>query len=999
MNEGARDLAPENIDYNADYKPDFHDFYDLMKFRVSKILLVSSLYDAFTLEEDGLIFEQLSEEYRELTLPFPPQVIRVSSGEDALEELRTSMYDLVITMARISDMAPLEFGERAKEIREDIPIVLLLTDAGDLTQYGDRTFEGSIDYTFFWNGDSTLFMVMTKFIEDINNVDHDISTGRVRIILVVENNPRFYSVFLPIIYTETMRQTQALISEGLNEHEKMLRKRARPKILLARDYDEAQNIIKKYRKYILGVISDISYRVGEEREEEAGIILAQEIGEDLPIVLQSSKMEHKDKVEAMGLSFINKNSDSMLHDLRDFFNKDLGFGPFCFRTKDGTEVGRANDLDQFTELLEKVPAESIDLHGRANEFSKWLIARQEVDLAMRLKPKKVTDFRSTEEIRQYLLREIRETKRRKQLGLIIDFDKQKFEFQGSVTRLGSGSLGGKGRGIAFLSMLLHQSGIRSKIKGCKIRIPDTMVIGTDVFDHFLDENDLHDVIHNPPSDEEISDMFLKADLPEEIRSSLRTYLENVKVPIAVRSSSLLEDSYNQPFAGIYSTYMLPNSCGDIEARLEQLCRAIKLVYASTYYKTARAYIQTTVHISEEDKMAVVIQKLVGNDHQGSYYPIFSGVAQSNNFYPVAPLKREEGIASVALGLGRIVVEGEKVLSFSPEHPNVIQGFSSAEDVLKNSQDHFYSLDLEHDVCYDLKEGEDVTLVTNPIFRAEEHGTLTKLASTYDADDDRIRDGIEHPGPKVITFAGILKYDMVPLVDILNTVLQIGKMGMGRNVEIEFASSLDKNGDPEFYLVQIRPLVTLKERRQVVISEKESENALLLTDKGLGNGMIERIHDIVFVDPDNFDKSMTPEIAYDIERLNHELEGKPYILIGPGRWGTQDRWLGIPVQWDQISGARVMVEVSLPDFVIDPSHGTHFFHNITSLGIPYLTVMHNREGHRLEWDRLREMKGGKGRSPVKHVRTDEALRVKVDGRTGKGIIVEMDPHENKSLIGT
>lgn len=989
MEEIDGDLVAEDIDYNADYRPGFHDFYDLMKFRVSKILLVSSLYDAFTLEEDGLIFEQLSEEYRELALPFPPQVIRVSSGKDALKELRTSRYDLVITMARISDMDPLEFGKKAKRIKEDIPIVLLLTDAGDLSQFGHIELGQSIDYTFFWNGDSALFMVMTKFIEDMKNVDQDIETSRVRIILVVENSPRFYSVFLPIIYTETMRQTQALISEGLNEHEKMLRKRARPKILLARDYDEAMSIIEKYRKYVLGVISDISYRMGGKKEEEAGFQLAQEIGEDFPILLQSSKSDHKEKTEAMGLSFIHKNSDSMLHDLRDFFISDLGFGPFSFRMKDGKEIGKANDLDQFTELLQNVPAESIDLHGRANEFSKWLIARQEAELAMRLRPKKVTDFRDTEEIRRYLLKEIKETKRRKQLGLIIDFDKQKFEFQGSMTRLGGGSLGGKGRGIAFLSMLLHQSGIRSKIKGCKIRIPDSLIIGTDVFDRFLEENSLHETVHDPPSDEEISRIFLSAELPLEIREGLRKYLENVGVPIAVRSSSLLEDSYNQPFAGIYSTYMLPNSCGDLEARLEQLCQAIKLVYASTYFSSARAYIQTTVHISEEDKMAVVIQKLVGNERSDMFYPVFSGVAQSNNFYPVAPLKREEGIASVALGLGRIVVEGENVLSFSPEHPNVIQGFTTPTEVLKNSQKYFYALDLKHDICYDLKKGEDVTLVTLSIADAEKHGTIDNLASTYMANDDRIRDGTGYSGPKLITFAGILKYKRVPLVDILKTILEIGKMGMGRHVEIEFASSWDRKGNPEFYLVQIRPLVTLKERRQVVISEEESESAVLLTDKALGNGMIERIHDIVFVDPEQFDKSRTFDMAKEVEEINKDLEGIPYVLIGPGRWGTQDRWLGIPVEWDQISGARAMVEVSLPNFRIDPSHGTHFFHNITSLGIPYFTITHSKKEHRIEWDVLRKMDRIKGDGLVYHVRSEKPLMVKVDGRSGKGIIALYD----------
>ncbi|MFW3145772.1 MAG: PEP/pyruvate-binding domain-containing protein [Thermoplasmatota archaeon] len=983
MDDGKGDLAADDIDYNADYRPGFHDFYDLMKHRVSKILLVSTLYDAFTLEEDGLIFEQLSEEYRELALPFPPQVIRVSSGSDALEELRNSRYDMIITMARISDMDPVEFGKSAKAIR-DIPVVLLLTDMGDLKQFGMQNDPDSIDYTFFWNGDATLLMVMTKFLEDKKNVDQDIRTERVRIILVVENNPRFYSIFLPIIYTETLRQTQALITEGLNEHEKMLRKRARPKILLARNYDEAMDIINGYSKYMIGVITDISYAKGGEHEEEAGFQLAQEIGEDIPVLLQSSKIEHKDKADAMGLPFIYKNSDTMLHELREFFNRNLGFGAFVFQLPDGTEVGRATDIDEFTEVLKRVPAESINFHGRANEFSKWLIARQEVELALRLRPKKVTDFRNTEEIREYLLKEIKESKRRKQMGLIIDFDRQRFEFEGTMTRLGSGSLGGKGRGIAFLSALLHQSGLKSRIKGCRIGIPDTLVIGTDVFDKFLTDNDLHEMLHDPPPDEEISISFLNGKLPEEIRESLRKYLKNVNVPIAVRSSSLLEDSQNQPFAGIYSTYMLPNSCGEEEARLEQLCQAIKLVYASTYYKAARAYIQTTVHISEEDKMAVVIQKLVGNRFGGRFYPLFSGVAQSNNFYPVAPLQREEGIASVALGLGRVVVEGEKVLSFSPEHPGVIPGFTGPDEVMANSQTHFYSLDMEHDVCYDLKKGEDVTLVKLSVSKAERDGTLDYLASTYIAADNRLRDGTSHPGPRLITFAGILKYGRVPLVDILRTMLDIGRKGMGRHVEIEFAGSFDEKGEPKFYIVQIRPLVTLKERRQVKITDDQIENAFLYTDKALGNGVIERIRDVVYVDPGKFDKTRTVDIAKDVGKVNKELGGVPYILIGPGRWGTQDRFLGIPVEWDQISSARAIVEVSFPDYRIDPSHGTHFFHNITSLGIPYFSIDHMNRRQKIDWDWLRSHRGHtEGR--VVHIELEDPLMVKVDGRSGKGII--------------
>ncbi|MBN1389495.1 MAG: hypothetical protein JXA22_02520 [Candidatus Thermoplasmatota archaeon] len=976
----------DEIDYVADHRPGVHDFYDLMKRRISKILLVSSLYDAFTLEEDGLIFEQISREYKELALPFPPQVIRVSSGAEALDELRSNRYDMIITMARISDIDPDEFCKMAKEIRPGIPVVLLLNDAGDLTHHRIGISPLVYDHIFFWNGDAALLMAMTKLIEDSQNVDADIKTGRVKVILVVENDPRYYSFFLPLIYTEIMTQTLSLLTEVINEHEKMLRKRARPKIMLARNYEEAKEVLRKYADCILGVISDVSYPRNGQDEPEAGFHLAQEIEEDLPILLQSSKPEHRVKAETMGIPFIDKGSETIIQDVKDFFNDHLGFGAFTFRMPDGTKVAQAYSMTELKKLLREVPVESINLAGRKNKFSRWLIARQETRLAMKLRPKKVSDFSNDEEIRDYLLSEIKESQRIKQLGMIIDFDKQGFEFEGSFTRLGGGSLGGKGRGIAFLSSLLHQSGIGKGIKGCPVLVPDTLVIGTDTFDHFIHDNDIQQRLREGSTDEEIKDIFLSFDLPENIVISLQDYLDHIRVPIAVRSSSLLEDSQNQPFAGIYSTYILPNSSDCEEERLRQLCQAIKLVYASTFFKASRAYIQTTVHLPEEEKMAIVLQKLVGRRHGKRFYPEFSGVAQSHNFYPMGPLKRDEGIVSIALGLGSIVVEGGMVMNFSPEHPKVIPGFSTPEEALKNSQDHFYSLDLSKSQGYDLRMGEDVTLVSLPVSEAEKDGTLDLLASTYVPDDNRLRDGVAHQGPKVITFAGILNYEKVPIVDIIRKILYMGQKGMGRPVEIEFAGTIDDNGTARFSIVQIRPLVTMKEKSQVLIAVGERDEALIYTDKALGNGILERIYDIVFVEPENFDKTMTVETASLIEQANTRLEGRPYILIGPGRWGTRDRFLGIPVSWDQISGARVMVEISIPDFIIDPSHGTHFFHNITSLGVPYLTVSHRNGGHRIDWDRLRSATEMDLKGVVKMARYEEPLTVKVDGRSGEGIIL-------------
>jgi len=977
----------DGIDYDGDYKPTFHSFYNLMKFRVGRILLVSSLYDAFTLEEDGLLFEQISEEYRDLALPFPPQVIRVSSGKDALEELESSRYDLVITMARLGDMDPYEFGRKAKEIQKSLPVILLLTDMGDIPFFHRPGVSKEIDKTFYWNGDSTLYMAIIKYVEDMRNAVPDTSTGLVRAILIIEDSPRFYSIFLPLLYTEIMRQTRDLLTEGLNEHEKMLRIRSRPKVLLAETYEEALKIYREFEPHIMGVISDISYMKDGKMEEEAGFIFAKEVKHRVPVLLQSSREEFRKTAESMGVSFVDKRSEALLQEVRDFFKDRLGFGEFVFMLPDGTEVGRASDIKEFLELAPKVPLESLKYHGSLHQFSNWLMARGELSLARALRPKKVSDFENLEEMREHLIRSIRESRREKQLGVITDFSRQDFEFEQTFTRLGGGSLGGKGRGIAFLSSLLNQSMINKRLKGCKVKVPETLVIGTDEFDTFMRVNDLKDVLLEGLNDSEVAEKFLSASLTEELRQKLRRYLDKIRWPIAVRSSSLLEDSQNQPFAGIYATYILPNNCGEDDTRLDQLEQAIKLVYASTYYRRAKAYIRTTVHMPEEEKMGVVLQKLIGSRHGDRFYPVLSGVAQSHNFYPVSPLKREEGIVSVALGLGKIVVEGEKVLNFSPEHPDVIPGFHSPEDVLKNSQEHFYALDLSR-TCFDLSLGEEVTLQNLDIGEAERDNTLDMLASTFDADDNRLRDGVGGKGPKLITFAGILKYGMFPLVDIIKEMLRIGQRGMGRPVEIEFAANM--NGDEaEFHVLQIRPLVTMRERGGLNITSREKESALICTSKAMGNGLIERINDIIYVPPETFDATRTVEIAREIGGANAGMDGTPYILIGPGRWGTRDRFLGIPVEWDQISWAKAIVEASIEGFRIDPSHGTHFFHNITALGIPYFTVGPNRRDERVDWGRLSSFSTIGSYRYIRHVRAADPLMVKVDGRSGSGIIGPSD----------
>lgn len=969
---------------NNEIKPSFHGFYDLMKYRVNNILLVSSLYDAFTLEEDGILSERISGEFQDLSLSSPPRVHRSPTCENALADLKKQRFDVIITMSRLVDMDPFEFGRRAKELQPGVPVLLLLTDTADIPLFytpGDRKY---IDKVFFWSGDSAIFVAITKYVEDSLNLKPDTSNGIVRAILVIEDSPRYYSMFLPIIYSEIMHQTQSLIAEGLNEHEKIFRKRARPKIILAETYEEA---IEKYREnseHILGVITDVTFPRNGREEKEAGFQFVKELDPSIPVLIQSSREEHRAKAEELCVPFINKRSDTLLQDLRDFFKDCLGFGDFIFQSPDGREIARAKDVREFVELAHEVPAEVIRYHAASNHFSNWLMARGEIETALKLRPKKVEDFKSDEEMRQLLLNSIRKARIAKRKGVITTFAQQNFDFEETFTKLGSGSLGGKGRGLAFLSALMHQSNVQKSIRDCKVRVPDTLVLATDIFDRFMVENDIYSRLGNGLEDDEIARLFCEASMPDDIKSSLGTYLSHVREPLAVRSSSLLEDSHNQPFAGIYSTYMLPNTCFDDGDRLQQLCQAIKLVYASVFFKAARAYIETTVHISEEEKMAIVIQKLVGNRYGDRFYPIFSGVAQSYNYYPVAPLKREDGIVSVALGLGKLVVEGEKVLSFSPKHPDILPGFSSPQEVMKNSQNLFYALNMA-DACYELEHGENVTLLTLDIREAEKDGTLDYVASTYDANDNRLRDGVGGDGPKFITFSGILKYDMLPLKNVIKAMLDIGSKGMGGPVEMEFALSFPTKGrKPEFYIVQIRPLVTQKERRQVTIFEEELAEAFVYTEKALGNGVLEGIHDIIYVRPEIFDHTKTPEIAMEIGRLNRQL-GRPYVLVGPGRWGTRDRFLGIPVEWDQISNARAIIEAGLENFRIDPSHGTHFFHNITSLGIMYFTVPYNHKSSSINWEWLGGIEATHEGEFTRHIHLDNPISIKVDGRTGEGIV--------------
>jgi len=988
-------LPPNN--HIGDYEPRFGNFYDLMPHRVREILLVSSLYDSFILEEDGQLGEHLFSDYFDLKLSSAPRITRVSTGEDSLAAVRSRSFDLVITMMRLSDMDIFTFGKRIKALRPNLPIILLAYESEITAPYLKIANIPGIDKIFVWSGDTKIFLAITKFIEDRLNVSHDTRVGNVRVIIVIENSRRYYSLFLPLIYTEIMKQTQSLIAEGLNEMHRQLRRRARPKILLASTYEEGMKLYRKYYKYVLGVISDIRYSRAGEIDPEAGFKFAEQIRKkdpEMPMLLMSAQKENKKRAESMGVSFLDKNSKSLLQDLREFILDHLGFGDFVFRIPGGKEVGRASTMREMEEMLAKVPAESLIYHASRNHFSNWLMARTEFTLAAKLRPRKISDFADVEEVRQHLLNSIKELRESKQKGVIVDFSRRQFDPGSVFIRFSSGSLGGKARGIAFIRALLDQSRFYERFPDVKIAVPKTAVIGTDIFDQFLDDNNLRYIAIQETDDEKIARIFLKSQLPDTLISDLEFFLNQIHYPLAVRSSSLLEDSQYQPFAGLYSTYMLPNNASSLKVRLKQLSDAIKLIYASTFYQSPKAYIEALSRGIEEEKMAIIIQELVGQRFGDSFYPYFSGVAQSYNYYPVSYLKPEDGIAQVALGLGKTVVDGGKALRFSPRHPNILPQFSTPEEILEHSQREFYALDLSNP-SVKLSKDDDVTLIKHDLSRAEQDGTLAPIGGVYSPNNHMIYDGIYHEGPRVVTFSHVLKSNIFPLSSILSKLLELGYYGMGCPVQIEFAVNLASKGkkQSEFYFLQIRPMIGGREYSQVIIEDIDQKFILCRTSDALGNGLISDISDIVYVKPEKFDASRTIEIAGEIGKLNSELAklGRKYILIGPGRWGTADSWLGIPVTWDQISNVRVIVETDLDGYAIEPSQGTHFFHNLTSFQIAYFCIRLNKKDDYIAWDWLNQQPAISETKFLRHISLPSSVEVKIDGSSRLGIILKPKYH--------
>lgn len=971
----------------------FQGFQNLMRLRIRDILLVSSLYDLYLFEEDGRLYELIRAEYQGLNLSHSPELTRVSSGHDAIELAKEeNRFDLIITTLHIEDMHAINFAKLAKESGLKIPIVLLAHDNRELKYLLLNRESDIFDKIFIWQGDFRIIIAIIKYLEDRLNVEHDTKMVGVQNIIVIEDNVRYYSSFLPLIYTEILKQSRRLISEGINLTHKFLRMRARPKILLCSNYEEALEYYTRYKEFLLGVISDIDFPRGGKEDHTAGLEFASRIKEshdDIPVLLLSQKKEYADTARDIKVAFIEKDSSMMLENLRQFMNEHFSFGDFVFRTEQGAEVGRASDLKSLWQMLKRVPEESIRFHAERNHFSNWLKARTEFWLAHKLRPRKVKDYKSIEDLRSDLINSVLSYQSLRQRGIITDFHKETFDAESGFARIGGGSLGGKARGLGFVNTLVNDYNLHDHFDDVFIHVPTAVVLGTDIFDQFLDDNNLRKFAIDCDDDEEITRKFLDSPkFPEEVLGKLAAFLDIIRSPLAVRSSSLLEDSQYHPFAGVYETYMLPNNHLNPLVRLDNLLTTIKKVYASTFFKRAKDYIKVTSYRLEEEKMAVIIQKMVGTKHENRFYPDFSGVAKSYNFYPSPPQKSSDGIVDVALGLGKTVVDGGNTVRFSPKYPTDLIQFYNVEESLNNNQLEFYALKFDSTLGYNTSSKDDL-LDLYDLETAEQDGSLVYAGSTYIPENDAIYDGLGRMGPRVVTFGPILRQRLFPLPKILDLLLDMGTWGMGTPVEIEFA--VDMTSKPgrkrEFGLLQMRPLVISHELEELNIPDKPDTQTLCYSEQVLGHGRIDDIFDIVVVDYDKFERSKTQNIAGEVSYFNSGLvsEERPYLLIGLGRWGTLDPWLGIPVKWEQIAGAKVIIEANFKEISVTPSQGSHFFQNITSFMIGYFTVNDHIGSGSLDWKWLSGLKRHEEKEFTYHIKLDKPLTIIMNGHEHKGLI--------------
>jgi CheY-like chemotaxis protein len=988
-------MAYTKYNYNEEFSTENHYFSDisfnkLMQKRINNVLLVCSTYDAFMLEEDGRINEKIFNEYTSLNLRYPPQFSRASSSAMAFDLLGRNHYDLVITMLNIGKVDAFELANKIKKTYPDKPIIVLTHFSKEVTLKLANEDLSSIDYVFSWLGNSSLLLAIIKLIEDKMNADYDIDEVGAQAILLVEDSIRFYSSYLPTIYKLIFEQRNELMTEGLNDHQKTMTMRARPKILLAKTYEEAKFLYEKYKNNLLGIISDVSFPRESKIDSEAGIKLCCFIRSEvkqMPILLQSSDEKNKEAMAVIRASYIYKYSKTLLADLRNYIKENYGFGDFVFKDPDtDEELDRANNLHSLQVKLKSISGKSLEYHVRNNHFTRWLKARALFPLADLFKEKSMRDFNHVDEIRSYLIDTIENYRISKGRGIIASY----FDEYAVFSRLGDGMLGGKARGLAFADFLIKKHQIIHKFENVNITIPRTVVLTTDVYDEFMESNNLYGVASSDIKDEEILMQFIYAKLPGRITEQLKNFLEVVKKPIAVRSSSLLEDSQYQPFAGVYSTYMVPNSDIESSVRLSQLEIAIKSVLASVFFKESKAYIAATSNLIDEEKMAVILQEVVGKAYGQKFYPNISGVARSINFYPIGQEKPEDGVANIALGLGKTVVDGGVSIRFSPKYPRNVLQLSNLDMALKNTQNEFYAVNLDS-LSFKPSIDDSSELLKLKVDDALSDGSLKHIVSTYDFQDQVLREGIQHTGKKILTFVNVLKYNKFPLAEILQILLDIGQREMNNHVEIEFAVNLDTpSSEPnDFSFLQIRPIVEASEKFNINIDFVSIDETIIYSTSTMGNGIIDNLKDIIYVKPESFNAAKNPLIATKLEALNNIMikEQKNYILIGPGRWGSSDPWLGIPVKWSQISAARVMVEAGLEKYRVDPSQGTHFFQNLTSFGIGYFTVNSFINEGFYDSAYLSSFPAVYEDEYIRHIHFENSMVVKIDGKQNKGVILK------------
>jgi hypothetical protein len=995
-------------EWNKFYLKDV-SFVNLMTRRIFNVLIVANPYDAFMLEDDGRIDEKIFDEYMELGMRYPPTFTQVSTTEEANEVLRTLDIDLVICMPGNADNDAFAVAREVKAAHPNIPCVVLTPFSHGITKRIENEDMSMFDYVFCWLGNTNLIMSIIKLLEDKMNIEHDIREAGVQMILLVEDNIRFYSSVLPNLYNYILAQSKRFSTEALNPHAAAQRKRGRPKVVLATNYEEAMDIYEKYQENTLGVISDTRFPMHitpgrlshvEEGDPEAGLKLLREIrrrDEYVPLILDSKETLNRAKAEAEGFHFIDKNSTKMNVDLHHLMEEHMGFGDFIFRDpKTKEEVARVSSLKELQDIIFKIPNDSMLYHISRNHMSRWLTARAIFPVSAFLKHVTWHKLQDVDAHRQIIFDAIVQYRRMKNIGVVAVFDRLKFDRYAHFARIGEGSLGGKGRGLAFLDRIIKRHPELNQFEGAEVSIPKTVVLCTDFFDEFMEKNNLYPIALSDAPDEEILKHFLRAQLPDSLIADFFTFFDAVKSPIAVRSSSLLEDSHYQPFAGIYSTYMIP-LLPDKYEMLRMLACAIKGVYASVYYKDSKAYMLATQNVIDQEKMAVILQEVVGKQYGDLYYPNFSGVLRSLNYYPIGDEKAEEGIASLALGLGKYIVDGGQTLRVSPYHPTQVLQTSEMETALRETQTRFYALDMSH-VGDDFKVDDGFNIKNLRVKQADADGSLNFIASTYDPVDQLIRDGLYEGGRKIISFCGVLQQGIFPLPELLQMAQKYGSEEMRRPVEIELAGNLNPDKTGTLYLLQIRPIVDSKQVLDEDLQKIPDNDCLLRSNNSLGHGISEDVIDVVYVKAgEDFTAANNPTIASHIERINQKFlngeytsedgtVGSNYILVGPGRWGSSDYWLGIPVKWPHISAARVIVETGLKNYHVDPSQGTHFFQNLTSFGVGYFTINTYTGDGIFQQDVLDALPAIEETEYVRHVRFDHPLKVMMDGKKQTGVVL-------------